>query len=59
MSALKALIAVMIMQHATTLKGVTHALVTMDTQAMDFIAWVSETITAITLSYPHHFILNK
>ena len=53
MSALKALIAAMIMQLATTLKGVTPALVTMDTQAMDFIAWVSETITAITLSYPH------
>ena len=38
MSALKALIAAMIMQLGTTLKGVTPALVTLDTQAMDFLA---------------------
>ena len=44
MSVLVALIAVMIMQLATTLKEVTPALVTLDTQAMDFLAQVSATI---------------
>ena len=44
MNVLKALIAVMIMQLATTLKGVTPALVTVDTQAMGFLAQVSATI---------------
>ena len=40
MSVLKALIAVMIMQLATTLKGVTPALATLDTQAMDILVQV-------------------
>ena len=35
------MIAVMIMQLATTLKGVTPALVTLDTQTMDFLAHVN------------------
>ena len=47
MNVLKALIAVMIMQLATTLKGVTPALVTVDTQAMGFLAQVSVTIQSI------------
>ena len=47
MSVLKALIAVMIMQLASTLKGVTSALVTLDTQAMGFLAQVSVTIQTI------------
>ena len=47
MSVLKALIAVMIMQFATTLRGVTTALVTLDTQAMGFLAQVSATIQSI------------
>ena len=41
MNALKASISAMIMQVATTLKGVTPALATLDTQAMDFRALVS------------------
>ena len=41
MSALKALIAVMIMQLATTPRGVTLALATLDTQAMDILVQVS------------------
>ena len=40
MNVLKALIAVTTMQLATTLKGVTPALVTLDTQAMEFFAQV-------------------
>jgi len=44
MSVLKALIAVIPMQLATTLKGVTPALATLDTQAMDFLAQVSPSI---------------
>ena len=47
MSVLKALISAMIMQLATTLKGVTTALVTLDTQAMGFLAEVSATIQSI------------
>ena len=49
MSALKVLIAVMIMQLVATLKGVTPVLVTLGTQVMVFIAQVSATtcITAI------------
>ena len=47
MNVLKALIAVMIMQLATTLKGVIPALVTVDTQAMGFLAQVSVTIQSI------------
>ena len=45
MNVLKALIAVISMQHATTLKGVTPALAILDTQAMVFHALVS----AVTL----------
>ena len=41
MSALKALIGVMIMQLATTPRGVTPALATQDTQAMDILVQVS------------------
>ena len=44
MSVLKVLIAVIPMQLATTLKGVTPALATLDTQAMDFLAQVSPSI---------------
>ena len=41
MNVLKVLMAVMMMQLATTLKGVTPALVTLDTQAMGFLVQVS------------------
>ena len=41
MNVLKALISAMIMQLVTTLKGVTPALATLDTQAMDLFALVS------------------
>ena len=41
MNVLKALITVMTMQLVTTLKGVTPALATLDTQEMDFLALVS------------------
>ena len=44
MSVLASLILVMLMQLATTLKGVTPALVTLDTQAMDFLAQVCKCI---------------
>ena len=44
MNVLKALIPVMIMQLATTLKGVTPALATLDTQGMGFRAQVSASI---------------
>ena len=44
MSVLATLILVMLMQLATTLKGVTPALVTLDTQAMDFLAQVCKYI---------------
>ena len=47
MSVLKPLISVMIMQLASTLRGVTPALVTLDTQAMGFLAQVSATIQSI------------
>ena len=47
MSVLKALIAVMIMQLASTLRGVTTALVTLGSQAMGFLAQVSVTIQTI------------
>ena len=46
MNVLEALIGVIPMQHAATLKEVTPALATLDTQAMDFIAQVS--ISALT-----------
>ena len=42
MNALKALIAVITMQLATTLKEVTPVFVTSDTQAMGFLAQVSD-----------------
>ena len=41
MSVLEALIGVIPVQHAATLKGVTPALATLDTQAVDFLAQVS------------------
>ena len=44
MSVLEALIGVIPMQLVTILKGVTPALATLDTQAMDFLAWVSVAI---------------
>ena len=44
MSVLAALIFVMLMQLATTFKGVTPALVTLDTQAMDFLVQVCKCI---------------
>ena len=44
MNVLKAQIAVITMQLATTLKGVTPALATLDTQAMAFLAQVSPSI---------------
>ena len=49
MSVLKVLIAAMIMQLVTILKEVTPVLATVDTQAMDFIAWVSRAVIPITL----------
>ena len=44
MNALEALIGVIIVQLATTLKGVTPAFATVDTKAMDFLALVSSYI---------------
>ena len=44
MSVLKALIAVILMLVAATLKEVTHALATLDTQAVEFLAQVSAAI---------------
>ena len=41
MNVLKALITAIKMQLVTTLKEVSPALVTLDTQAMDLFAWVS------------------
>ena len=48
---MEALRAVIIMQLATTLKGVTPALATLDTQAMGSIAQVCIQIFNVTLSY--------
>ena len=45
MNVLEVLIGVMLMQIATTLKGVIPALATVDTQAMDFLATVSSSIS--------------
>ena len=45
MNVLEALIGVIATQLATTLKGVTPALATLDTQAMDFHAQVNFSIT--------------
>ena len=53
MSVLEALIGVIPVQHATTLRGVTPALATLDTQAVDFIAWVSVAIFQPLLSVSH------
>ena len=44
MNVLEALIGVIAMQPVTTLVGVTPALATLDTQAMDFLAHVSAAI---------------
>ena len=51
MNVLVALIGVILMQVAVTLKGVTPALVTPDTQAMDFLAHVSSAIYYIQMHY--------
>ena len=45
MNVLEVLIGVMLMQIATTLKGVIPALATLDTQAMGFLATVSSSIS--------------
>ena len=45
MNVLEVQIGVMLMQIATTLKGVTPALATVDTQAMGFLATVSSPIS--------------
>jgi len=42
----------MIMQLATTLKGVTTVLATMDTQAMGFLAQVTSSTTSLYAFYP-------
>ena len=58
MSVVTVLIGVIPMQHATTLKEVTPALVTMDTQAMDFLAQVSASIyNNVMYVLFHSFIL--
>ena len=44
MNVLLTLMAVILMQHATTLKGVTPALATVDTQAMGLLAQVRSSI---------------
>ena len=49
MNVLMALIAVMIMQLAPTLKGVTPALATLDTQGMALLAQVSQKIATNAL----------
>ena len=54
MNALEALIGVIPMQLATTLKGVTPVLATLDTQGMDFLAQVSTGITKHI--FPFNFI---
>ena len=51
MSVLKALIAVIIMRLASTLRGVTTALVTLGSQAMGFLAQVSATIQSTYSRY--------
>ena len=58
MSALKALIAVIPMQLATTFKGVTPALATLDTQGMAFLARVSPSIYNLSLSTVTLFFLS-
>ena len=54
MSAVKALIAAMLMQLATTLMGVTPALATLDTQGMDLLVQVSAG-TYVLSQYRSHF----
>ena len=56
MNALVALIDVIPMQHAATLMEVTPALVTVDTQGMDFLAHVSSA-TYYRCTVSHFFIL--
>ena len=51
MSVLKALITVIPMQLATTLKGVTPAIATVDTQEVGFLAQVSAVIQSIYSNY--------
>ena len=51
MNVLVALIGVILMQVAATLMEVTPALVTVDTQAMDFLAHVSSVIYYIQMHY--------
>ena len=60
MNVLEILIGVMLMQIATTLKEVTPALATVDTQAMDFLATVSSSIpiTTATASQPNILCTN-
>ena len=56
MSVLEALITVILMQLATTLKGVMLALATLDTKAMDFLAQVSAAIQQLHSVIPmYHF----
>ena len=51
MSVLKALITVIPVQLATTLKGVTPAIATVDTQEVGFLAQVSAVIQSIYSNY--------
>ena len=54
MNVLEALISVMTMQLATTLKGVTPALATLDTQAVDFLVRVSSLKYSNSITHTHH-----
>ena len=51
MNATQALTGVTPVQHATTLKGVTPALATLDIQAMDFLAQVGALIITVQTVY--------
>ena len=53
MNALEALIVVMVMLLVTTLKGVTLAPVTLDTQAVDLLALVSSFDCSNSINYTH------
>ena len=53
MSVVEVLIGVIAMQLATTIMGVTPALATLDTQAMDFLAQVSATRLLFFLTVRH------
>ena len=60
MNVMKALITAIKMQLVTTLKEVSSALVTLDTQAMGLFAWVSVTdiqIHCITISCVQHSLV--